>query len=162
MKRIYFLRHAKAEESAKEGDFYRKLSKKGKKDIQLMLERLKSFEFNLNCIISSPATRTSQTAREFAQTLGCELVFEECLYEAEAKDIINLIKTIDENYQEIMLVGHNPALKESIELLSEIHLPSFATCSVLCLELPSFKELKLHQARLVFFENSKNLKERHL
>lgn len=161
MKRIYFLRHAKAEEKAEGGDFYRKLSKKGKQDIKLLSTQIQNLALKPERIISSPALRASKTAKEFALALSCDnIIFEELLYQAGVEGIIKLIKEQDDNFKEIMLVGHNPSLKESIETLGRICLNSFATCSLLCLEfeVQSFKDIQEHSAKLVFFHSLKDLK----
>ena len=42
MKKIYFIRHAKAVDESEGSDFERDLSERGKKDLALMCERLKS------------------------------------------------------------------------------------------------------------------------
>ena len=44
MKKIYFIRHAKAVEDGKSNDLERDLSERGKKDLALMCERLKKLE----------------------------------------------------------------------------------------------------------------------
>ena len=50
MKKIYFIRHAKAVEESEGGDFERDLSERGKKDLALMCERLKKHEVRADAI----------------------------------------------------------------------------------------------------------------
>ncbi|SUX26853.1 hypothetical protein [Campylobacter upsaliensis] len=44
MKKIYILRHAKAEKEIKIDDFSRKLTKKGKDELKILLQRLQKYE----------------------------------------------------------------------------------------------------------------------
>ncbi len=45
------------------------------------------------------------------------------------------MQDIDDEFNEVFLVGHNPGLMELGELLSSLCLASFPTSSILCLEL---------------------------
>lgn len=158
MKKIYLLRHAKA---FKEGlnDFERDLNEKGKEDIKKMLKKLEKYGLSFDMIVSSKATRALKTAKKFAQHYNKELHLEDSFYEANANDLFSYIKNLDDSINSVLLVGHNPALSELAELLSDICINSFPTSSVLGLyfESDSFKNLKEHEAKILFFECVKNL-----
>ncbi|EAH5861318.1 hypothetical protein EFW03_08230, partial [Campylobacter jejuni] len=72
-----------------------------------------------------------------------------------------ILQDIDDEFNEVFLVGHNPSLMELGELLSSLCLASFPTSSILCLEfdIKEFKNLKKHSGKLVFFEHVRKLKE---
>ncbi len=57
---------------------------------------------------------------------------------------ILILQNIDDEFNEVFLVGHNPSLMELGELLSSLCLASFPTSSILCLEfdIKEFKNLK--------------------
>ena len=60
MKKIYFIRHAKAVEEGESNDFERDLSERGKKDLALMCERLKKHEVRADAIFASPGSSRGQ------------------------------------------------------------------------------------------------------
>ena len=164
MKKIYLIRHAKAEKSSENGDFKRDLSKKGEQEIKDMLKRLKHRDLRVGRFISSPALRAARTARLLARGLKVDekdICFEQHIYEADENELYEFIKGLDDGVSELCIVGHNPALRELCELLSEIYLSSFPTCSVFGLEFDdeSFATIKPHSGRLLFFEHIKSLKE---
>lgn len=72
MKKIYFIRHAKAVEESEGGDFERDLSERGKKDLALMCERLKKHEVRADAIFASPAKRCAKTVQKLAAAVKFE------------------------------------------------------------------------------------------
>lgn len=164
MKKIYIIRHAKAEQDFAGSDFERSLTKKGKEQIKEMLKRLKHHALKPNIILASPAKRTTQTARLFARGLKlCEkaICFEPSFYEADAAGLFAHLKGLNDDITELCVVGHNPALRDLCELLSQIYISSFPTCSVFGLEFDAqkFADIKEHSGKLLFFEHLKKLKE---
>lgn len=160
MKTIYLLRHAKAEKEAAD-DFSRRLSKKGKEELKLLFERLKKHDLSLDKIFASPAKRTQSTAEKLAKFYALEdkIEFVDGLYEQDAGEIFEWILGLSAGLENVLIVGHNPALLELSELLSTLCLTSFPTASMLGLEfeLDDFKGLEKHSGRLVFFEHIKPL-----
>lgn len=77
------------------------------------------------------------------------------------ENLLKILQDIDDEFNEVFLVGHNPSLMELGELLSSLCLASFPTSSILCLEfdIKEFKNLKKHSGKLVFFEHVRKLKE---
>ncbi|HEC1562742.1 phosphohistidine phosphatase SixA [Campylobacter upsaliensis] len=162
MKKIYILRHAKAEKEIKIDDFSRKLTKKGKDELKILLQRLQKYEIKWDRIYASPAFRTKKTAKIIAKNYAYdkkEIDLIVAFYEADEMWLFAFLKNLDESINNVLLVGHNPALLKLCELLSPLCLHSFPTSSMLCLECESFKDLKEHSAKLVFFEHIKPLKE---
>jgi len=71
MKRLILVRHATAVDRGPEGsDFHRGLKKRGKREAQVMAERMAPVLGTPDQIFSSPADRALQTARIFADRLG--------------------------------------------------------------------------------------------
>ncbi|EAL3928351.1 histidine phosphatase family protein [Campylobacter upsaliensis] len=162
MKKIYILRHAKAEKEIKIDDFSRKLTKKGKDELKILLQRLQKYEIKWDRIYASPTFRTKKTAKIMAKNYAYdkkEIDLIAAFYEADEMWLFAFLKNLDESINNVLLVGHNPALLKLCELLSSLCLHSFPTSSMLCLECESFKDLKEHSAKLVFFERIKPLKE---
>lgn len=163
MKKIYIIRHAKAEQKGYDKDYERDLNKKGEQEIKDMLKKLKVRKFKPNLFISSAALRSVRTARLLAKGLGVKNVrFDEKLYGASENALFEYIKSLDNANESVCIVGHNPALRELCELLSQIYLSSFPTCSVFGLEFDvlSFADIKAHSGKLLFFEHIKKLKDK--
>lgn len=162
MKRIYIIRHAKAEQKNYDKDYERNLSKKGEQEIKDMLKKLGVRKFKPDLFISSAALRAARTAKLLAKGLNVKKVyFDEKLYMADENTLFEYIKQLDNTHTQVCIVGHNPALRELCELLSQIYLSSFPTCSVFGLEFDneSFADIKAHSGKLLFFEHIKKLKE---
>ena len=163
MKKIYLIRHAKAQKDEITSDFERKLNHTGKEDLKRLFLRLQNYEINPDMIFSSPAKRTAKTAKKLAKFYNFnrgKITYINSLYTANAEQIYDLIKDMSRAFNEIFIVGHNPALKELGELLSTLCLDSFPTSSVLCLEfdINDFTQLKTHSGKLIFFEHIRALK----
>lgn len=163
MKKIYLMRHAKAEKNPIQNDFERRVNGTGKEDLKKLFLRLQNYQIKPDMIFASPAKRTAKTAEKLAKFYDFnkeKITYIDSLYTANAKELYNLTKNIGDFFNEIFIVGHNPALKEFGELLSTLCLDSFPTSSVLCLEfnINSFTEIKIHSGKLVFFEHIRALK----
>lgn len=157
MKKLYILRHAKAKKFSPEGDFERDLSARAKDDIKIMLKRLEPYALRPECFLSSPALRAKKTALKFSEHFNnAPIIYDARLYEADAGQIYEILKQMDERINEMFLVGHNPALLELCEFLGELSMQNFATCSVLGLEFSSFKQLLPGKNKILFYESLKN------
>ncbi len=160
MKKIYLTRHAKAKKDEVGNDFERTLSKKGLEELEKLIPRLKKHAIKPDIIIASPAFRTAKTATMIAKALDYDtskIAFEEFLYEANAKEIFTFLKGLSDEFSEVLLIAHNPALKELCELLCEIHLSSFPTSSTLEVEfnIDKFENLCERGGKILFFEKIK-------
>lgn len=69
MKKIYFIRHAKAVDEGEGSDFERDISERGKKDLALMCDRIKKHEVRADTIFASPAKRCAKTAQKLAEAV---------------------------------------------------------------------------------------------
>jgi phosphohistidine phosphatase len=68
-----------------------------------------------DAIVSSPALRAITTARLVAERLGYpagEIVVEPRLYDAGTDTLVALVEALDDRWERVMLVGHNPALSD--------------------------------------------------
>ena len=114
MKTLYLVRHAKAVSRGKPGpDFARPLSPRGKNDAQKMAKYVKKKGPSPDLLISSPAKRALRTARIFA-TVCCypvaRIATNAAIYEQsdEADMLLNIIQTVANSHQTIMIFGHDP------------------------------------------------------
>ncbi|MBM0637339.1 histidine phosphatase family protein [Campylobacter sp. VicNov18] len=164
MKKIYIIRHAKANKDKSINDFDRKLAKSGKEDLKKLCKNLAVYQIQPDFILSSPAIRTAKTAKKLAKFCNFnknKIQFNKKLYLGNVEVVLKILQGIDNKFNEIFLIGHNPVLIELGELLSSLCLASFPTSSILCLEfnIDEFENLKEHTGKLVFFEHVRKLKE---
>lgn len=71
-------------------------------------------------ILSSSAIRASRSAELFAEAGGYdgEIIVRRDLYAHHPEAYISVLNEVDDRYQRVMIVGHNPGLEELVELLT--------------------------------------------
>lgn len=140
MKTLYIVRHAQAEDHyLYQRDFDRELTQQGITKAVRTGRQLAS-EGNIpQIIITSPAKRTLQTARLLAENLGLPeeaIQPEEELYNASPRTLLQVINRIDDRYEKVMLVGHNPGVSYLTEWLTgSREAGNMTTCGVAQVQL---------------------------
>src|SRR6478609_9764143 len=131
-KRIYFLRHAKSDSSiAGQRDIERELNSRGHNDAPKMGNLLVERGVKPELIIASPSMRTRQTAEYISEQLKYnedQIEWNEEIYEASARTLLNVITQIDDKYNTVMLIGHNPGFSYIAEYLTKEVLGNIPTC----------------------------------
>jgi len=161
MSKIYFIRHAKAVDENKDGakDASRPLSPKGKEDAKFMASRLKMYDVMPGAIFSSSAKRCEQTAKIIAKTLKFKeksIEIKDELYDISFEDLLEFVRNLDKNLDEIFIITHNPSITEICEYLSDSSIDNIPTSGIFCIEFESeFKELKEGSAKALFFDHPK-------
>lgn len=142
MKTLWLARHAHAARAGPgERDFDRPLSERGRRDVPAVARRLRGRDAPLPTrIVCSPAQRTLETARLFALQFGLEEADIQpvgALYLAGEGRLLQCCRQLEDPFEAIMLVGHNPAvtdlLRDFCENLRIDHVPS-GGCA--CLQFP--------------------------
>ena len=162
MKTLYLIRHAKSDWSNPFlSDFDRPLNKRGEKNAPFMGKLLSSKKIVPDLIISSPANRAKTTAKKIAINIDYmqEIVFEESIYEANSKDLENLIRKLDNKYNKIFLVGHNPSFNIFTSSFIDFY-ENIPTCGIVQLEfnVDFWNDISSKNANLVSFEYPKKYK----
>jgi phosphohistidine phosphatase len=163
MKRLYLIRHAKS--SWKEPmvpDFERPLNNRGKRDAPLMGQRLKSYQIQLDLLISSPAKRAAKTAKIIAKEIGFakkRIVYDESIYEAGVSSLVHLIHHLQNSLNHVIVVGHNPGLTMFAEFLTDAAIENIPTCGIVCVEFAtdSWEKIEAGSGTMVFFDSPKKL-----
>jgi len=135
MKTVYFIRHAKSSWSDMSlRDFDRPLNKRGKRDAPFMAEKLREFGVKPNAIITSPANRAITTARHFAKTLEIvpeNILQEQGIYEAYAMTVLQIIQGQSNNFETLLVFGHNPAFTMIANMFKGgAHIDNVPTCGI--------------------------------
>lgn len=122
MKTLTLVRHAKSSWSNTNlSDRKRPLNKRGERDAPIMGKRILEHGIRPSLIVSSPATRAWTTAKIVAQEISYPLEFlqrEGSLYLASLDEILDVIMAQDDEFNSLMVVGHNPGMTSVANFLS--------------------------------------------
>jgi phosphohistidine phosphatase len=121
MKTLLIFRHAKSSwKNSNLADHDRPLNKRGKTTAPRMGEKLRQEDELPDLILSSSAIRASRSAELFAEAGGYdgEIFVRRDLYAHHPEAYISVLNEVDDRYQRVMIVGHNPGLEELVELLT--------------------------------------------
>ena len=141
MKTLLILRHAKAvPKDPDSSDHDRSLDSFGKDDALHMGEIIRDKGMVPCVITSSTALRAKATAELVAK--GCnyegDLVLDHSLYEAKPKDYLDIIERISDGYSSVLIIGHNPTIEETIQMLTDSSdvLVTIPSCALAHLSIP--------------------------
>lgn len=137
MKKLYLLRHAKAEkESVSQKDFDRKLNQKGVIQANVVGHLIKEREIQIDRIFCSKAQRTSQTLDIILPHIKIEkekINIQKDLYLAEANYLKNMLQNNLSTENSAMIVGHNFGISELASLFTGENI-SLSTCNMAIIE----------------------------
>jgi phosphohistidine phosphatase len=114
MRRLFLIRHAKAQPSVGRDDFERTLTDRGRKDARRVAAALAGRNMLPDVLIHSGAARAKETAEIFVAEWprGVELLEELGLYDATPSVLLACARALSDAHKSIGLVGHNPGLGE--------------------------------------------------
>ena len=122
MKVITFLRHSKSSWENNLEDIHRPLSEIGIEKIKKIAISSKDHFISSEIIFTSSANRALYTSVLLSRILSIDLnkirICDE-LYTFNHNKVFDFIKTIDNNYSKVVLVGHNPAFTDISNYFSE-------------------------------------------
>jgi phosphohistidine phosphatase len=138
LKYLTLVRHAKSSwNEAGLPDYARPLNKRGRHDAPMMGQRMAKRGLDPDVIISSPAVRAISTAKAIAEELGfspIDIVTDQRLYGADESDWLAIIRSLDNELEHVMMVGHNPGLTEVANTFSPHPIGNVPTCGVVAFE----------------------------
>jgi phosphohistidine phosphatase len=110
-RRLILLRHAKSSwDDPALADHDRPLSPRGRRAAKLIREHLRREEIAISLVLCSSARRARETV-ELVDPPG-ELMVEDRLYAASADQLLGRLRALPDDFQAVLLVGHNPAIQE--------------------------------------------------
>lgn len=129
MKKLVVMRHASYTHAGSSSDYERMLSATGKQEAQAQAEYFKKVNFQPDLILTSSAVRAKQTADILSKKLfdhSNDLVLtEKKLYLAESEIIKSCINEIVADFENVILVGHNPGVSIFARIMSGTDILSF-------------------------------------
>jgi phosphohistidine phosphatase len=111
-KTLHIARHAKSSWDFEDiSDIDRPLNPRGVNNAYLMAKRYAERNKGPDLLITSPANRALYTAVIYARVLKLpweRIVINENIYMGYAEEIIQIIESVQDNHDHIMIFGHNP------------------------------------------------------
>jgi phosphohistidine phosphatase len=155
MKSIFLLRHAKASKNPKyHSDFIRPLSARGLQQLtdlsKLLLEKAIQFDY----AITSPAFRALNTGVILYQNLNWDLnhlLVEPGLYYSDSAYLLKLLHNLPDEYNHVLLIGHNPQLNDLAAALLPSDPFELRTANMIQIEMDttSWKKMKLQSGKTI-------------
>ena len=130
MKTLYLLRHAKSSWEEQVDDHKRSLKERGVKDAILVSNYVKNLIKKPQKIVSSDANRAKTTANYFKETLNVsdeDFILNPNLYDFGGRSVMEVIKSLDNSLDCVMIVGHNHALTSIANMLGDRDINNVAT-----------------------------------
>jgi len=158
MKNLILIRHAKSSwDDPSLSDRERPLNSRGKRDAPAMGRLLREKDLLPDHILSSPAKRALKTAKMIAEEIDYpkkNIEVSEDIYEQDITALIELIGKLDDGFERVYLIGHNPELTDFVNRLTNAGIDNVPTCGVVSVEFswPSWMDCALKGGRLALFE----------
>jgi phosphohistidine phosphatase len=138
MKTLLLLRHAKASrDDPRLADHDRPLKPRGKEEAKRLGRQLREAGLVPTLIVSSTALRARKTASKVAKQMGYPRAIElnGGLYLSSPRDHLEVVRSLPDVEDRVMLVGHNPGLSQFLDELADTE-AELATSELAQLELP--------------------------
>ncbi len=134
-KALLLMRHAKSSWKEPLPDHDRPLKKRGRRDAPKIGHFLRRKKLVPQLILTSTARRAVETASLVAEACGYEgeIVQDARLYHAELETILEILRELDEAYERVLVVSHNPEIEMWVEHLAgeAVHMPTAALAYIL-------------------------------
>ena len=132
MKTLHLIRHAKSSwDYVHLADIERPLNMRGRKSCKIMAHPIENAGCQFEHVFCSPAIRAQSTIeginREILHT-DIEWETDDQLYTFDAENLFHWCQAVNEVYSNIVIVGHNPALTELTNYLSDSQIENLPTC----------------------------------
>jgi phosphohistidine phosphatase len=157
MKRLTLLRHAKSERDSPSGrDFDRSLNDRGRADSKRMGQEIRDLDLAFDLVLASPAQRVVETVEGVG---GLSAQFDERIYDASTRQLLDLVQSTDDDVESLMLVGHNPGFERLAARLTDEEVDDVPTTALVEIELPidHWRDADEGGGRLVRFIKAKEL-----
>ena len=159
MKTITFLRHSKSSWEYDVSDVNRPLNEFGINKIKKISDSSKDTFSKADIFFSSPANRAIHTCIILANSVKIDLkkvVICNDLYTFNISKVLDFIKQIDNNYSNVVLVGHNPAYTEISNYFSENKILNLPTARWFCLKFDTDSWSKVIDLKPIYYLNNLN------
>jgi phosphohistidine phosphatase len=122
MKNLFLVRHAQAvENTGRATDLYRNLTPLGFRNATKIGRKIFEMDIQPDMIFSSHSERTRSTAELIAEQIKFDaqkIEFTEELYEASARTLFAFIKNFNDEWNHVLIIGHNPSITYFAEYIT--------------------------------------------
>ena len=120
MKKLSFIRHAKSDwASPLLADHDRRLAERGQKASATMKDFFGNSNKNFDIVLSSTALRAVETIEIIKPAIkDTEVMYKKDLYTFDDHMMLEFISKITDDLSSVLIVGHNPAIQETVLRLS--------------------------------------------
>jgi phosphohistidine phosphatase len=154
MKILLIVRHAKSSwKDPHLADHQRPLNKRGQKAAPEMGRRLQKRGVQPDIVVSSDARRAMDTAVSMAQRLGVPpkaIQKNPDLYHGAPDRILAIVHRFNDQWRQVMVVGHNPGLTEMANRFIPHAIANIPTAGVLELRFRTHSWHDIHRNNLKF------------
>lgn len=137
MKTLYLVRHAKASWKHDVDDHKRPLKKRGQEDGKLISSQVSKEVEAPEKIISSDAIRALSTAYFFKDAFNIsenDFQLSHQLYDFRGTGVMKVIKSLNDEWERVMIVGHNHAFTSIANMLGNKYIENIPTCGFVKIE----------------------------
>ena len=151
-KRLFIVRHGQARfAGSDEKDIDRPLSPEGMQQTSRLGSYMHKKGYEISAIITSNALRAVMTAENIADQINYDVMkieADEDLYEASVRILLEKVNNFHDDWQQVVLVGHNPVLTYFVEYITGHHFDGMAAGSmvVISCDVDSWEELSKENA----------------
>ena len=119
MKNLFLLRHCEAHHfEENKSDHEKQLNENGRKCARLLKNWFEKNDIILDYILTSSANRTFTTANIIFSNYENKICQKKELYLCDSKEILKEVKLLDNNFNSVVIVGHEPSISESLKFLT--------------------------------------------
>lgn len=143
-------------------DFERPLKDRGRKAAKHIGKHLTREKLGDPLVLCSPAVRTRETAEIVLKhaNLRVEVRFEERIYEASLRTLVQIVSEIPDDKQVAIMIGHNPGFEELLAYLTgEGRRMPTAALAKIKFSAESWKDIKEDEGTLEWFVTPRELEE---
>jgi len=118
LKTLFLLRHCEAYQFEEDtSDHNKQLNENGKKSAELLHSWFKKSNITIDHILVSSAVRTLATANIIFSKMRSKMYEKKKLYLCSYKDIIKELGLLDNYLNNVIVIGHEPSISESLKFL---------------------------------------------
>jgi phosphohistidine phosphatase len=132
-KTLTIIRHATASwGEAGQSDFDRPLTPQGLQDATLLGEHLANDQAP-DKMVASPAQRTTESALAIAKSVNLSeeaIQWQSEIYDASLSQLLELVCSLSDGDQSVILIGHNPGLTSLCNHLAKSPVADLPTCGI--------------------------------
>ena len=117
---LILLRHAKSDWSGHEADIARPLAKRGRRQAPDAGRWLATNIDSIDLAVVSPASRARGTWYLVAAELDLppQTRLDDRMYAASSHELLEVVRDLSDDFETVVLVGHNPGLEDLASLLT--------------------------------------------